>query len=342
MGFTEDIAKVSEQVRKRSEQVVGEESTKQALILPFLSALGYDIWDPTEVMPEYISDAAKKKAGQFEKVDYAIAINETIVMLVEAKARGQKPEAHDGQLSRYFTWTHSAKVSIITNGIEYRFFTDLRRENIMDDEPFFSFNVLEYDSKDLENLKFFHRDNFDAAAIGSHAEEMVYLKSLTKLVGDLLRSPSEDFMRFLLSQLGLEGKKLGLEGKKLGFEGKINKKKIDKFEPLIKKSIQNSLVELMTRSLSQEIAQPVEADKPVEPDEIEEIEEEGSKVETTAEELEAFEKIKTIAASSKNHNLEVKYKDVALTLGCMLETLPGGSCGCICLQRKRALSLGYL
>jgi hypothetical protein len=307
MGFTEDIAKVSEQVRKRAEQVVGEESTKQALILPFLSALGYDIWDPTEVMPEYISDAAKKKAGQFEKVDYAIAINETIVMLVEAKARGQKPEAHDGQLSRYFTWTHSAKVSIITNGVEYRFFTDLRRENIMDDEPFFSFNVLEYDSKDLENLKFFHRDNFDAAAIGRHAEEMVYVKSITKLVGDILRSPSEEFMRFLLSQLGIEGK--------------INKKKLEKFEPIIKKSIQSSLVELMTRSLSQEIAQPAEVDKAVKADEIEDIEDEGeqasgaSKVETTAEELEAFEKIKAITETSKIYHLEVKYKDVVSYFG---------------------------
>jgi hypothetical protein len=307
MGFTEDIAKVSEQVRKRAEQVVGEESTKQALILPFLSALGYDIWDPTEVMPEYISDAAKKKAGQFEKVDYAIAINETIVMLVEAKARGQKPEAHDGQLSRYFTWTHSAKVSIITNGVEYRFFTDLRRENIMDDEPFFSFNVLEYDSKDLENLKFFHRDNFDAAAIGRHAEEMVYVKSITKLVGDILRSPSEEFMRFLLSQLGIEGK--------------INKKKLEKFEPIIKKSIQSSLVELMTRSLSQEIAQPAEVDKAVKADEIEDIEDEGeqasgaSKVETTAEELEAFEKIKAITETSRIYHLEVKYKDVVSYFG---------------------------
>ncbi len=308
MGFIDDIAKVSEQVQKRAEQVVGEESTKQTLILPFLSALGYDIWDPTEVMPEYISDAAKKKAGQFEKVDYAIAINGTIVMLIEAKARGQKPEAHDGQLSRYFTWTLSAKVSIITNGVEYRFFTDLRRENIMDDEAFFSFNVLEYNSKDIDNLKFFHRDNFDVVAISRHAEEMVYVKSMTKLVGDLLRSPSEEFMRFLLSQLGIEGK--------------INKNKITKFEPIIKKSIQSSLVELMTRSLSQEIAQPIEVDKAVNLDETEDIEEEeggqiaeGVKVETTAEELEAFNKIKAIAATSRAYHLEVKYKDVAAYFG---------------------------
>jgi hypothetical protein len=301
MGFTEDIAKVSEQVRKRAEQVVGEESTKMALILPFLSALGYDIYDPTEVMPEYIADFAVKRAGQLEKVDYALAINDTIVMIVEAKARGQKAEAHDGQLRKYFNSLLATKVSIVTNGIQYRFFTDLRNTNVMDDEPFFSFNVLEYDLKDIENLKFFHRDNFDAVAISRHAEEMVYVKSMTKLIGELLRSPSEEFMRFLLSQLGIEGK--------------INKKKVDKFEPIIKKSIQSSLVELMTRSLSQEIAQPIEADKPVEPDEIEEIEEEQSKVETTTEELEAFEKIKAIAATSKTHNLEVKYKDVAAYFG---------------------------
>ncbi len=272
-----------------------------ALILPFLSALGYDIYDPTEVMPEYIADFAVKRAGQLEKVDYALAINDTIVMIVEAKARGQKAEAHDGQLRKYFNSLLATKVSIVTNGIQYRFFTDLRNTNVMDDEPFFSFNVLEYDLKDIENLKFFHRDNFDAVAISRHAEEMVYVKSMTKLIGELLRSPSEEFMRFLLSQLGIEGK--------------INKKKVDKFEPIIKKSIQSSLVELMTRSLSQEIAQPIEADKPVEPDEIEEIEEEQSKVETTTEELEAFEKIKAIAATSKTHNLEVKYKDVAAYFG---------------------------
>jgi hypothetical protein len=307
MGFTEDIAKVSEQVRKRADHVVGEESTKMALVLPFLSALGYDIYDPTEVMPEYVADFAIKRSGQLEKVDYALAINGTIVMLVEAKARGQKAEVHDGQLRKYFNALLTAKVAIVTNGIDYRFFTDLRDKNVMDQEPFFNFNALEYDSKDIENLKFFHRDNFDATAIARHAEEMVYVKSLTKLVGDILRSPSEDFMRFLLTQLGLEGK--------------INKKKIEKFEPIIKKSIQSSLVELMTRSISQEIAHPSEAENAVKPDETEIEEEEAeqtvedSKIETTAEELEAFEKIKAIAATSKTYHLEVKYKDVVSYFG---------------------------
>ena len=108
MGFTEDIVKLSEQVRKR------------------FDALGYDVYDPSEVMPEYVADFATRRAGQFEKVDYALAINGTKVMLVEAKARGQKAEAHDGQLSKYFNALLTTKVAIVTNGIEYRFFTDLR------------------------------------------------------------------------------------------------------------------------------------------------------------------------------------------------------------------------
>ena len=316
MGFTEDIAKLSEQVRKRVDQVTGEEATKMALIVPFLSALGYDIYDPTEVMPEYVADFAIKKAGQFEKVDYALAINGTIVMLVEAKARGQKAEAHDGQLSRYFNGLLKTKVAIVTNGIEYRFFTDLRDKNFMDKEPFFSFNVLQYEPKDIENLKFFHRDNFDAAAISRHAEEMVYVTGMTQLIGNILRSPSEEFVRFLVTELG----KVSLSYE---IQGRITSKVLEKFEPIVKKSIQSSLLELMTRSLSQEMAQAVESSNASKQAEIEEEiaqepqqqEPEGSNIVTTAEELEAFEKIKAIADNSTTYNLEVKYKDTASYFG---------------------------
>jgi hypothetical protein len=307
MGFIEDIAKLSEQVRKKADNVVGEDATKLSLILPFFNALGYDIWDPAEVLPEYISDAAtKKSSGHFEKVDYAIGINGTIVMLVEAKARNQKPETHDGQLRKYFTWTISSKVGIVTNGVEYRFFTDLRIPNIMDDEPFFSFNVFEYDSKDIENLKFFHRDNFDIAAIGKHAEEMVYVKAMTKLVGNLLRSPSEPFIKFLVKELEV-------------FQGHVNAKVISRFEPVVKKAIQSSLVDLMTRSINQEIAQLTEPIQLAESEdagaeEAEQVSDE-QQVETTAEELEAFEKIKAIVSTSCNYHLEVKYKDVLSYFG---------------------------
>ncbi|RCJ21470.1 restriction endonuclease subunit R [Nostoc sp. ATCC 43529] len=309
MGFTEDIAKVSEQVRKRADQVVGEEPTKMALIVPFLSAIGYDVYDPSEVIPEYVADFATKKAGQFEKVDYALAINNNIVMLVEAKARGQKAEAHDGQLRKYFNALVTTKVAVVTNGIEYRFFTDLRDKNVMDKEPFFTFNILEYDSKDIDNLKFFHRDNFEVTAITNHAEEMVYVKGMTHLVGNLLRSPSEEFVRFLLTELGTVAPSYEIQGR-------ITGKVIDKFKPIVKKSIQESLVELMTRSLSQEIAQPVEVEVELEIEEEEQPQDpQESKIVTTAEEIEAFEKIKSITQTSKSYSFELKYKDTASYFG---------------------------
>ncbi|MBF2073350.1 MAG: type I restriction enzyme HsdR N-terminal domain-containing protein [Synechococcales cyanobacterium C42_A2020_086] len=315
MAFTDDIAKVAEQVRKRAEAVSGEEATKMGLIVPFFSTLGYDVFDPTEVIPEYIADFAVKKSGQMEKVDYAISISNEIVMLVEAKARDKKPEAHDGQLKRYFNGLRSAKVAIVTNGIEYLFFTDLRHENMMDDDPFFVFNILSYDQKQVENLKFFHRDNFDALVIKRHAEEMVYLTGMTQLMDGLLRSPSDEFIRFLISQLGNIGSRYAIESK-------ITSKIVEKFRPIVKKSIQGSLVELMTQSISKEMGQSNEISSPAQlMEEIEEIQDEldqsleDTKVETTAEELEAFEKIKAIVAQSTNCKLEVKYKDVVSYFG---------------------------
>jgi len=315
MGFTEDIAKVSEHVRNHADKAVGEQATKMALIVPFLSALGYDVYDPNEFKPEYVADFAIKKAGQFEKVDYALAINGNIVMIVEAKAHRQKPETHDGQLSRYFNALVTTKVAIVANGIEYRFFTDLRQTNVMDKEPFFAFNILEYDAKDIDNLKLFHRDIFEAIAITSHAEEMVYLKGMTHLVGNLLRSPSDQFVRFLVSELRASDPRYELQGN-------INAKVIEKFKSIVKKSLQGSLLELMTRSLSQEMAQSTEAGNVSQANEVEAndaTEEpetaEESKIVTTAEELDAFEKIKAILKTSHNYKYEIQYKDTVSYFG---------------------------
>jgi len=301
MTFADDIAKIAEQVRKRAEVVSGEEATKMGLIVPFFGTLGYDCFDPTEVIPEYTADFAIKRAGQLEKVDYAISIGSAIVMIVEAKARDKKPEAHDGQLKRYFNGLRSVKVAIVTNGVEYLFFTDLRHENMMDDEPFFNFNILNYDRSQIEDLKLFHRDNFDAFAIKKQAEEMVYLSGMTQLVDKLLRSPSDEFIRFLVSQLSSVSAKYAIDSK-------ITSKVIDKFRPIIKKSIQGSLVELMTQSISKEIGQSIEFTSSASIQKVDEDEENQNeleinsgdeRIETTVEELEAFDKVKFITALSE-------------------------------------------
>ncbi|KYC37037.1 restriction endonuclease subunit R [Scytonema hofmannii PCC 7110] len=312
MGFTEDITRVADRVRNNSGKAVSEEATKFALILPFLSALGYDVHEPAEVMPEYIADFAVKGTTKPKKVDFALAINGNIVMLIEAKACGEKPEAHDGQLRAYFNTLITARVGVVTNGIEYRFFTDLREPNIMDNEPFFSFNVLDYESKDVENLKLFHRDNFDATAISKQASEMVYVQGMTQLVSNLLRSPSDEFVHFLIG-------KLASVASKYEYKGVKNARVIQQFRPIVKKSIQESLLELMTRSLSQEMANtsPVFT-KEIEPSIIENDDDpdtDPSKVVTTEEELSAFEKIKAIVKTSNKYKYEVQYKDTVSYFG---------------------------
>jgi predicted type IV restriction endonuclease len=314
MAFADEISKVAEQVRKRAEVVSGEEATKMGLIVPFFGTLGYDFFDPTEVIPEYTADFAIKRAGQLEKVDYAISIDNAIVMMIEAKARDKKPEAHDGQLKRYFNGLRSVKVAIVTNGVEYLFYTDLRHENMMDDEPFFSFNILNYDREHIDNLKLFHRDNFDVFAIRKHAEEMVYLRGMTQLVDKLLRSPSDEFIRFLISQLGSISSKYAIDGK-------ITSKVIEKFRPIAKKSIQGSLVELMTQSISKEMGHSNDSTPITELEEIDEDRDnleqdpESSQLEITSEKIEVFEKIRSITASSKTCKLEVNHKNVVSYFG---------------------------
>ncbi|MBL8681621.1 MAG: type I restriction enzyme HsdR N-terminal domain-containing protein [Myxococcales bacterium] len=126
MGFVDELRALSEQVKRRLANVKSEEATKQALILPFFQVLGYDIYDPSEVQPEYVADFAKKKSnGTFEKVDYAVLRAGVPVMLVECKVAGSEPQDADGQLARYFNATTTVKVGVVTNGTRYRRFGSL-------------------------------------------------------------------------------------------------------------------------------------------------------------------------------------------------------------------------
>lgn len=241
MGLYEDLRNLAEQIKKRQAHVKGEEATKQALVLPFLQVLGFDIYDPTEVKPEYIADFAKKKSsGQFEKIDYAITLKGEPAIFVECKAVDVAVEDHDGQLARYFNSTPVVKLGVLTNGLKYRFFTDRDKEHIMDAAPFLEFNILSFTEREAEQLRRFTKELFDAGAIRKHAEEIIALDKITGLMSELLRNPSESFIRFVLKAQGLGG-------------NMVTEKVVKEYEPIVKKSIQAALLELMTKSLQQEI-----------------------------------------------------------------------------------------
>lgn len=244
MGLFEDLRQLSEQVKKRQAHITGEEATKQALVLPFLHVLGFDIYDPTEIRPEYISDFAKKKSnGQFEKIDYALYVKGELGIFVECKPIGAKPEDHDGQLARYFNATQSVRVGVLTNGLCYRFFTDLHAANIMDSEPFLEFNILSVTERDADMLKAFTKEGFNSATVQRYAEEVISMEKITRLVDELLRNPSEEFIRFILDNLKL-------------ISGRITERVVERFTPIVKKSIQSALLGMMTKSIQQEIAPP--------------------------------------------------------------------------------------
>jgi predicted type IV restriction endonuclease len=307
MGFVEDIAKHAERVQKflAEGRINGEAQTRSALIDPFLASLGYDIHDPGEVIPEYASDPTtmfNAGAKGRDKVDYAIALNGTVVMLIEAKAWDQKLDKHHTQLGQYFTWTTSARLSLVTNGFEYRFFTDLGVQNIMDTVPFFQFNLLDYSAKDLEILEIFHRDNFSTEAITKHAERLVYVEGMTKLVGSILRDPSDEFVRFLVKS-----------SPEFNQGNIINARVVAKFQPIIKSAIQNAIVQMMTSSLTREMDAMPASEAEEEPDA--EFEFADVRVVTTAEELAAFEKIKAIVGKSSLGAQNLNYKDVESYFG---------------------------
>lgn len=126
MAFPDDLNRHIEQIRTRLPHIKGEEATKQALVIPLLQLLGYDVFDPREVKPEFTSDFAAKRAGQLEKIDYAICQNNEPTLFVECKAHDQKLDDHTGQLARYFNAMPSVRVALLTNGVRLKLFTDLQ------------------------------------------------------------------------------------------------------------------------------------------------------------------------------------------------------------------------
>jgi hypothetical protein len=163
----------------------GEEATKQSLVLPLLDALGYDIWNPAEVCPEYEADFAIRKYGQKEKVDLALFLQDVPRIYVEVKSVDEPLDGHEGQLSRYFNATPTVSLAVLTNGIEYRFYTDTAEANVMDPRPF---HTARFDALDqgLEVLARFQKSVFSPEAIREYARELNYTARIVDFLRDKL------------------------------------------------------------------------------------------------------------------------------------------------------------
>jgi hypothetical protein len=200
--------------------VTSEAATKNVFIIPFIEALGYDFRKPHEVVPEFTCDIGTKKG---EKVDYAILIGKEPVLLIECKHWEQNLDvSHTNQLKRYFG-ASEAKLGLLTNGISYKFFTDIVKENIMDNDPFFEVDLTNIEDSQIEELKNFHKKHFDIDKIVDSAKELKNTSKIKALIHTELSNPSEQFIRFFASQIS---------------SGNITQKKMTEyFIPLVKKSL---------------------------------------------------------------------------------------------------------
>ncbi len=175
-----------------------EEATKNAMVMPFIQILGYDIFNPQEVTPELIADVGTKKG---EKVDYALLQNGKPIVLFECKRHGVELNVnHASQLCRYFHST-DAKFGVLTNGTLYYFFTDLEQPNKMDEKPFLEFNLLDFKAQEVDELKKFTKSVFNATEIFATANELKYMRLIKNLLAEWIKAPSEEFVRLVSADL---------------------------------------------------------------------------------------------------------------------------------------------
>ncbi len=198
MDFSNELNEFAARISKLRESIRTEEATKTSLVLPFFQLLGYDIFNPLEFVPEYTADTGTKKG---EKVDYAIMKNHDPIIIVEVKPVSTELNAkHINQLFRYFTVT-KARFAILTNGITYRFYSDLEETNKMDLFPFFEFNVLDLKADTVAELIKFRKESFDMKGILNSASELKYISLLKNAIAEQFHDPSEQFIRALIKNI---------------------------------------------------------------------------------------------------------------------------------------------
>ena len=289
MDFKDVILQLSERVAKLKGSISTEEATKTSLVLPFIQALGYDFFNPLEVVPEFTCDIGTKKG---EKVDYAICKDGAPIILIECKHWQEDLTLHDNQLLRYFA-VSNVKFGVLTNGIIYRFYSDLSQPNKMDEKPFLEVDFSDLKVHLIDELKKFHKTYFNLDNILSSASELKYLGELKNLLVKEFSNPSEEFVTLLVKKV---------------FDKKLTQKYLDMFTPLVRKSIENHINDIfnerLKKALKSEAAnEEVQAKKEQQekkkielPEGVVYISEDG-KITTTQEELEGFYIVLSIVRS---------------------------------------------
>jgi predicted type IV restriction endonuclease len=290
MAFEDALQDVAEKVREFGPTLTTEEATKTAIIMPFISrVLGYDVFNPQEVVPEYVADLGLKKG---EKVDFAIVRDGQVQMLIEAKRIGDSLTLdHAGQLVRYFH-TSNARIGVLTNGQHWHFFTDLDKPNRMDEKPFLQLDLTNIDPYVLPELKKMTKDTFNLESVIDAAGELKYVSALKRALGDQFEAPSDDLVKLLGSRV---------------YEGMFTQKMRELFTRLTAKALTQFINDRVNDRLKSALggAAPAVGAAPnseAPQTDTDAADEAGSEIETTLVELEGFRIVRAIAASEVTYS----------------------------------------
>lgn len=294
MDFGDQLRELAKSFDDIKEELQTEEGVKHSLIMPLIQALGYNVFNPAEVVPEFTADIGIKKG---EKVDYAIIINGKPLLLIEAKTIGTELDPHATQLTRYFSATE-AKFGILTDGITYQFYSDLDDKNKMDLKPFFILDLTPaLRDSEINELKKFHKSYFNADQIASSAITLKYISELKKYLKQQFVDPETDFIKFLIKKI---------------YDKAITSKALENLTPIVKKALSTYMHEAVSDKLQSALNETRMEEK--ESGEI--IEDLG--IITTDEEIEAFHIVRAILRQYVPVE-KIQYKDTKSYFGILYE-----------------------
>lgn len=298
MDFSDKLKEFVKRIELLKDGIQTEEATKTSLVMPFFNLLGYDVFNPMEFCPEYIADVGIKKG---EKVDYAILQDGHPKLLIECKSCTDNLDKHSSQLFRYFG-TSKAKFGVLTNGIVYKFFTDLEETNKMDLSPFLEINLLELKEAQINELKKFCKDNFDTDKIFSTASELKYSGLIKEYLSEEMDEPSDEFVKHVLGFV---------------YDGQKTQKVIERYKPLVKRAFTSFINDIVNQKISSALTVDTELDRSEE-EVTSDVSEKESKIFTTAEEMQAFYIIRAIAAGITDV-LNITHRDTESYFGILFQ-----------------------
>jgi hypothetical protein len=287
MEFSERLETLATKVKNQANAIGTEEATKNAFVMPFISRiLGYDVFDPLEVVPEFTADVGTKRG---EKIDYAIVRDGEVQLLIECKASlGALKIEHASQLFRYFATTN-ARLAVLTNGVVWQFYTDLDAPNRMDAKPFLVLDLLDIDETLIPEIQKLSKESFDLDSIINAAEELKYLGAIKREIAGQFRDPSDEWVKFFTTRV---------------YEGSFTAKVREQFTSLVGKASKQFLTEQVNDRLKAALGAGTSVPTDTPPEDaissdaaVEQDLDRDTEIETTLEELEGYQIVKAIACS---------------------------------------------